>query len=118
MFLGSEIHPLDATLNEREPEKFTMINNPETQQPVISQTDSPMHAENPINTKELTPAQRARLYAAALLLIKILEDPNSNSSLPLSVSTLESADEDPAIALTSPQSHLHKPRVSISHLVG
>ena len=60
--------------------------------------------DNPIKRGELTPAQRARLYAAALLLIKILEDPQSDSTLPVPVSTLESAEENiPLVASPSTQ---------------
>lgn len=63
-----------------------------------------MTMDNPIKTDELTPAQRARLYAAALLLIKILEEPQSDSTLPLPVSTLESAEENrPIVSSPSAQ---------------
>ncbi|MBI5033041.1 MAG: hypothetical protein HZB51_21170 [Chloroflexi bacterium] len=63
-----------------------------------------MTVDNPIKTDELTPAQRARLYAATLLLIKILEDPQADSTLPLSVSTLESAEENnPHVSSASTQ---------------
>lgn len=50
--------------------------------------------DHPVKTAELTPAQRARLYAAALLLIKTIEDPQSDSTLPATVSALETAEEN------------------------
>jgi hypothetical protein len=63
-----------------------------------------MTMDNPVKTDELTPSQRARLYAAALLLIKILEDPQSDSTLPVPVSTLESAEENiPRVSSPSTQ---------------
>ena len=63
-----------------------------------------MTMDNLVNTDELTSAQRARLYAATLLLIKILEDPQSDSTLPVPVSTLESAEENtPLVSSPSTQ---------------
>ncbi len=52
-----------------------------------------MTATDPFKMDELTPAQRVRLYTAALLLIELLENPNASIELAAQASDADSAEE-------------------------
>lgn len=52
-----------------------------------------MTAPDPFKLDELTPAQRVRLYTAALLLIELLENPDASNELAVQTSDSDSIEE-------------------------